>query len=75
MKFARGFFKGRVRSFVQVTPLGTLHIIETNGKRVGVGAGWDTAYMNMRANLPTVLDEKSGVRVTDWSVLDAQVSK
>ena len=76
MKFARGFYAGHVRSQVNVTPTGrwhTLYVLESNGERriIGQGLSWEAAYMNMRANLPTVTDAETGVTLTDWNALDA----
>lgn len=76
MKFARAFYAGHVRSRINVTPAGRWHIItvreRSGGVRIiGQGVSWETAYMNLRANLPTVTDAK-GVKHTDWNELDAQ---
>lgn len=89
MRFARGFYSGNVRSKVNVTPAGRWHIIyllARNGAQrvIGQGVSWEAAYMNLRANLPTKIEQVSkkmpdgttltaNVQVTDWQALDAAV--
>jgi len=71
MKFARGFYKGKLRSRVVTQPLGLrLCMIECGDKVLGQGYSWETAYMNLRANLP-----KRQNGETNWLVLDAERGK
>jgi hypothetical protein len=70
MLYARGFYSGRIRSRVKVTPGGTLHIIEANGKVVGSGYSWAMCYENLRANLPLTPEGD-----TDFAALDAKESR
>lgn len=73
LRFARGFYPGKVAGRVQDVLLphapersfGRLCMVTHNDKIVGSGFGWPLAYANMLANLPRVGN------ATNWAALDA----